>query len=153
MPQAGGGGGGCAWFVVPNSELEKILGVIGLGLAGGAVTGYSARYACGSEASGYRAKGYAAYATQAEAEKTALAGGATAGALGAAGAAAAPANPSTGWASVTDFLSRLTQASTWLRVAEVGIGIVLLAIGIARVTRSVPVATKIAKTAGAVALA
>src|SRR6185437_13390911 len=56
-------------------------------------------------------------------------------------------------AGVSDFLSRLEQASTWERVLLIGLGGVLLAIGTAKITGAVPVATKIAKRAGAVALA
>lgn len=45
------------------------------------------------------------------------------------------------------------NAGNWLlRIGEALLGIVLLAIGVARITRAVPVATKIAKTAGAGAL-
>ena len=58
-----------------------------------------------------------------------------------------------GLAAIGDFFSRLTQANTWIRAAEVILGVVLLGIGIARITDAVPAATKIAKTAGAVALA
>lgn len=53
-------------------------------------------------------------------------------------------------AAVGDFLSRLTQANTWIRVGEVLLGIVLLAVGVARLTNAVPAATKIAKTAAKV---
>lgn len=53
-----------------------------------------------------------------------------------------------GTAGITDFLGRLTQAATWLRVAEVALGLVLIAVGLARITHAVPIATKIA---GAVA--
>jgi hypothetical protein len=55
-----------------------------------------------------------------------------------------------GLAAIGDFFSRLTQANTWLRVAEGALGIILIAIGLARLTHAVPVATQIAKTAGAV---
>lgn len=45
------------------------------------------------------------------------------------------------------------NAGNWLlRVGEVLLGIVLLAIGVAHITRALPAATKIAKTAGAGAL-
>lgn len=54
--------------------------------------------------------------------------------------------------SITDFLSRLASGATWLRVAESVLGLVLIAIGLARITHAVPIATKVAKTAGAVAL-
>lgn len=53
-----------------------------------------------------------------------------------------------GSAGIADFLSRLTQKNTWVRVAEVAIGIILIAVGVARMTHAVPIATKIA---GAVA--
>jgi hypothetical protein len=46
--------------------------------------------------------------------------------------------------SVSDFLGRLTQASTWLRIGEGILGIVLIAVGVARMTNAVSVATKIA---------
>jgi hypothetical protein len=49
---------------------------------------------------------------------------------------------------VTDFLQRLGQASTWIRVAEVALGLILIAVGVAKITHVVPIATKIA---GAVA--
>jgi hypothetical protein len=57
-----------------------------------------------------------------------------------------------GVASVGDFLHRLTEGSTWIRVGEVLLGLVLIAIGVARITHAVPIATKIATTAGAGAL-
>jgi hypothetical protein len=50
-------------------------------------------------------------------------------------------------------LSGLFQANIWLRVGEVVLGLVLIAVGIARLTTSVPAATKIAKSVGTVALA
>lgn len=44
------------------------------------------------------------------------------------------------------FLGSLSQASTWLRVAEGVLGVVLIAIGVARMTSAVPIATKIARS-------
>lgn len=41
-------------------------------------------------------------------------------------------------------LAGLFQANIWLRVAEVGIGVLLLAVGIAKLTNAVPIASKIA---------
>lgn len=61
-------------------------------------------------------------------------------------------NPLSGLASVGDFFSRLGQANTWIRVGEVVLGLVLLAVGVARITHAVPAATKIAKTVGAAAI-
>lgn len=46
--------------------------------------------------------------------------------------------------SVTSFLGRLASASLWERVAQVAIGIVLIAAGVAKLTDAVPIATKIA---------
>jgi hypothetical protein len=53
--------------------------------------------------------------------------------------------PTPSLVSVTGFLSALANPNTWLRVAEVGLGVILLAVGIAKLTNAVPVATKIAK--------
>jgi len=49
--------------------------------------------------------------------------------------------------STTDFLSRLTDPNTWIRVAEVALGLVLIAVCIAKLTNAVPAATKVAKGA------
>lgn len=67
----------------------------------------------------------------------------------AAGEAAAGAIP--GVAQIGDFFGSLGQANTWVRVAQVALGLILIAVGLARITSAVPVATQIAKTAGAVA--
>jgi hypothetical protein len=62
--------------------------------------------------------------------------------------------PATPQAAASDVLSSSgVNVGNWLlRIGEALLGIVLLAIGVARITRVVPVATKIAKTAGAGAL-
>lgn len=49
---------------------------------------------------------------------------------------------------IGDFFSTLAEGNTWIRIAEGLLGIVLIAIGLARITHAVPIATKIA---GAVA--
>lgn len=36
--------------------------------------------------------------------------------------------------AVPDFLSRLTSANTWLRVAEVGLGILLILVGLEKIS-------------------
>lgn len=57
------------------------------------------------------------------------------------------------WADgLANLLGDLENGALWLRVAEGVLGIVLIAIGLARITKAVPVATKIAKTAGAAAV-
>lgn len=53
-----------------------------------------------------------------------------------------------GLAQVGSFFGALSQGATWIRVAEGLLGLVLIAIGLARITHAVPIATKIA---GAVA--
>jgi len=50
-----------------------------------------------------------------------------------------------GLSQVGDFFSRLTSANTWLRIGEGLLGVVLIAVGIARITNAVPIATKIAR--------
>lgn len=52
---------------------------------------------------------------------------------------------------VGDFLSRLTSPQTWIRVAEVVLGLLLIAVGIAKLTNAIPAATKVAKTVGVAA--
>jgi len=46
---------------------------------------------------------------------------------------------------INGFLSRLTQRNTWIRVGEILLGVVLIAVGVARMTNAVSAATKIAK--------
>ncbi len=58
-----------------------------------------------------------------------------------------------GLAQIGDFFARLSDASTWLRVGEALLGIVLIAVGVARLTHAVPVATSIARTVGSTGLA
>lgn len=41
-----------------------------------------------------------------------------------------PPNPLSGLASIGDFFSRLTQVNTWMRVLEIGVGIVLVAVAL-----------------------
>jgi hypothetical protein len=47
--------------------------------------------------------------------------------------------------AVPDFLSRLTSGALWVRVGEVLVGLLLIAVGVARLTDAVPIATTIAK--------
>lgn len=54
-------------------------------------------------------------------------------------------NPLSGINAVGDFFVRITDPHTWIRVGEVIIGVLLLAVGIASMTNSIPSATKIAK--------
>jgi hypothetical protein len=45
-------------------------------------------------------------------------------------------------------LNGLFQANLWLRVAEVVVGLVLIAVGVAHITNAVPIATKVATKVG-----
>lgn len=47
--------------------------------------------------------------------------------------------------AIGDFFGRLEEGSTWIRIGEVLLGIVLIALGVAKMTNAVPVATNIAK--------
>jgi len=73
------------------------------------------------------------------------------------GKATTPGNPITGAIGkavpgVSGFFGALTQASTWERVGQVLLGLILIAIGLARMTSALPAATKIAKMAGTAAV-
>ena len=46
---------------------------------------------------------------------------------------------------IGSFFSALSQGSTWIRVAEGILGIILIAVGVARITHAVPLATSIGK--------
>jgi hypothetical protein len=58
--------------------------------------------------------------------------------------AKASASTLTGLPAIGDFFQRLSQASTWERVGEVVLGVILIAVGLAKMTHVVPVATAIA---------
>ena len=60
--------------------------------------------------------------------------------------------PLSGLAAIGDFFQRLSQGATWVRVGEVVLGLIFLAVGVARITHAVPIATKVAKTVGAVGI-
>lgn len=62
-------------------------------------------------------------------------------------------NPLGGLAAIGAFFSDLSNANTWVRVGEGLLGLVLIAVGVARITHAVPIATSIAGKVGAVALA
>lgn len=58
-----------------------------------------------------------------------------------------------GLRDIGKFFSELGQANTWIRAGEVVLGLILIAVGVARITHAVPVATKIAKAVGTKGLA
>jgi hypothetical protein len=49
------------------------------------------------------------------------------------------------------FFDDLTNAHFWVRVGQVVLGLILIAVGVAELTHAVPIATKVAKTVGATA--
>jgi hypothetical protein len=46
--------------------------------------------------------------------------------------------------TVPQFLGKLANANLWMRVGEVILGLLLIAVGVAEMTHAVPIATKIA---------
>ncbi len=82
------------------------------------------------------------YPTRAAAQKAvnAFNGQSNASKLSQAGVTTAPdvPNPLTGVAAIGDFFSRLTQASTWVRVGEVAVGLILLGIGLNSLLKGKP---------------
>ena len=80
------------------------------------------------------------YATKADAQAAAK-GAVSSGKIGVQKPVNKIPNPVSG---VTGFLSRLTEQSTWVRVAEVVLGLILIAVGVAKITHAVPIATKVA---------
>jgi hypothetical protein len=66
-------------------------------------------------------------------------------------------NPISSWESALEsigsVISRLTSANLWERIGEVALGLILIAAGVSHMTHAVPLATKVAKAAGATALA
>jgi hypothetical protein len=61
-----------------------------------------------------------------------------------AGAASETGISLTGINAVGDFFARLTEANTWERIGEVLLGAILIAVGLAHMTKVVPLATSIA---------
>jgi cell wall-associated NlpC family hydrolase len=52
-----------------------------------------------------------------------------------------------GWSdALVKFIGALLNPNTWLRIGEVALGMMLIAVGTAKLTNAVPVATKVAKT-------
>lgn len=137
--QGGGGSGTSGWFVVAQAgtPATATLAVV---------------HATGSQYASIMqlvpmSLAWGPYATQAAAQ-------ARMAALRKTGVTNVQASPprQSALAQIGDFLSRLTKANTWLRVGEVLISLVLLGVGVARITNAVPLATKIARTASKAAL-
>lgn len=128
--------GGDTWLVSPGSGL----------LNGGKSVVWHVTN--GIQATVLEGLGWRAFATKAEADAFARLNP-----LQKTGAdASAAVQSAAGATGISGFLSRLTQASTWIRVGEVLLGLILIAVGLARLTSAVPVATRVARAAGTAAV-
>ena len=102
------------------------------------------------------------YATQAECETAIMAGGGPhnysaatkSGGLGSTigGVGSAAQATHTGIDAVGAFFNRLTEANTWLRIAEGALGIILIAVALAKLTGADNAIAKTAKTAAKAAV-
>lgn len=129
-----------SWWVIPEGFLGKLANAFTVGPALGVWTTVQGPS---------RPQGAVAgpYATLAEAQDEVKR-------LNAGQGYATPGNiAKSGASAVKNDIFGNTDIGHWiLRIGEVVLGIVLIAVGVAHVTKAVPVATKIAKTAGAGAL-
>lgn len=75
-----------------------------------------------------------------------------AAAKGAANAVSTLTSPLSGIAAIGDFFQRLTQASTWIRAAEVLLGLGLIIVGLAELAKGTSVGRAAAKAGKAAAL-
>lgn len=144
------------WWAVFYTEGSAASGKNGPGLLG-ADTSFIIVQAASSAAARTAAQGQLSmsaaistvngpYASQADAESAA------GGIQAKAGSEAQSGSLPGGLTAIGDFFSDLSRASTWIRVGQVVLGLILIAVGVARITHAVPVATSIARTAGAVAI-
>lgn len=125
------------WWVIPEGTLGQVVNAL---TSGAALHVFTVKQAP-SKPAGAVAGPYPTQAA-AQAKATALNQGATA------------TPPHVAAQAGQDVLTQSgINAGNWLlQIGEVLLGIVLLAIGVAHITKAVPAATKIAKTAGAGAL-
>ena len=63
-----------------------------------------------------------------------------------------PVSPLSGLAAIGDFFGRLTEASLWIRVAEVILGLGLITVGLAHLAAGTPIGRAAAKAGKAAAL-
>jgi hypothetical protein len=78
-------------------------------------------------------------------------GGVEGAALGAAHAAGYLTNPLDYLKDIGGFFDDLGSGNLWLRIGQVVLGLILIAVGVAELTHAVPIATHVAKTVGATA--
>lgn len=126
---------GNPWWVIPEGTLGKVVNALITGPTlnlytavqaasqpPGAVAGpYNSQAEAQAQAKSLNGKSVATLPNIASATTQAAAGAVSGGVLG-----------------------PLFQANIWIRVAEVALGIVLIAVGIAKLTNAIPAATKIA---------
>src|SRR5271170_2027071 len=60
--------------------------------------------------------------------------------------------PLAGLQQIGTFFGSLGEANTWVRVGQVVLGLILVAVWVARITHAVPIATQVAKVAGAASI-
>lgn len=136
-PSTGTGGGGqpassSGWFVVASTTAPTGSPIVLAGLTVQHFAGSNYTLALTMVSTGLA---WGPYTTQsaARAELTALRNGTAPNPRGL--GTATPGTPTeSALDKIGDFVGRLSEASTWLRVGEVLLGIVLLAIGVARIT-------------------
>jgi NADH dehydrogenase FAD-containing subunit len=142
----GGTGAAGAWFVVP--VMPGLASQVTSFLTGGGHGTYQVVFAAGQQAQQYISNGFPHYPTKAEAQQeaqtlTAQAKASQTG-VGNTPSKAVP-NPLGGLAAIGDFFGRLTEASTWIRIGEAVLGLILIAIGLARITGTANAVASIAK--------
>lgn len=78
-------------------------------------------------------------------------GGVEGAARGAAQAAGFLTSPLDYLKDIAGFFDDLTSGNLWLRIGQVVVGLILIAVGVAELTHAVPIATHVARTVGATA--
>lgn len=132
-----------SWWVIPEGFLGKLQNAFTVGPALGVWTTVQGP----SKPQGAVAGPFATLA-EAQAEVTKL----NAGAVATPGNIAKGAAQSAANVASQDIFGNTNVGHWILRIGEVLLGIVLIAVGVAHVTKAVPLATKIAKTAGMAAV-
>jgi hypothetical protein len=150
------------WWAVPEGTLGQLLSGLGSIVTGHGTTVdlYHAVSSSARPAGNKQNPVYGPYATQGQAQAQANELNGIAGAASRAGAAADPGappgansqGPGNPLAAIADFFSRLGQANTWIRAAEVILGLGLLIVGLAKLASGTSVGRKAAKAAETAAL-
>jgi hypothetical protein len=138
------------WWI----DREGTLGQIVSSLDPGQIANLSVQFHVVQHAGKPNASAMGPYPTRAAAQAAADAQNASQAGLGAAGKAVVQkvSNAVPGLSQIGTFFSDLGQASTWIRVGEVILGIILLGVGIAHITKADNVISKAVKTGSKAAL-